>query len=427
MSNRNNVLDWFFEAELPQSSGAADIAAGQPPATQPGSPGDPMGANTPNIPPQGGPYPSQLPDISADPQFPDMPSEEEGSADFEQWKMQYIKESTKGDPNTLYEMIMKIRDKELNPSERKFVEDNLQICFLRQHQDILQPSQDIRKLLKKELDRSNPGISLVNHLVETLDKYPLVNRIYVKFNSLLGGKQDDHRKFIASLIGGVQVGSGASQEDVVFEETDYSIRISTRFNSKWGEVNIGPWTLKEDDAERYLKPAELQRLEGGSPEERDVLRRRVIMESIAETYKSRAFIINVVNPEGTIQHLGLDLGNCIRSAYIDGKLVARTSTSDIQEAFIDEEGSIIPVPSLSIYYVKDVDGPEGENGQEEIEFLKHRDGNLFLTAQSDLIKEITASLQGVAFKEIPWNGNPTDLTITSRCVPSLPEKILRQC
>lgn len=428
MTNRNNRDDWYFEAELPQQAGAVDMAGGQPPMTQPGAAGDPMGTNNP-MPPQGGPDPSKQPDITNDPQFPEMPEQDSGDKDFEKWKMSYIKASIKGDPEILMDMLMQVRDKELDPSERKFVEDNIQICSLRRHQDILLPSQEIRKLLKKELDRSAPATSLVNHLVGVLDKYPLLNQVYVKLNGLGGGKQDYHRKFISALIGGVQVGSGASQEDVVFEETDYSIRISTRFNAKWGDVNLGKWMLKEDDAQRYLKPAEIQRLEGGSPEEKDVLRRRVVMESISETFKSRAFVINVVGTDGTIQHLGLDLGNCLSTAYINGKLVVRTHSNDAQEAFIDEEGSIVTIPNLSIYYVKQSDGinDEGSTDTEEIEFIKHREGNLYLTAQADLIKEVVSILQGLFFKETPWNGNPTDLVTVSRCVPMASELLFRQC
>ena len=101
------------------------------------------------------------------------------------------------------------------------------------------------------------------------------------------------------MIGGVQLASGHKNADIVFEETDYSIRLSTRFNARFGDVNLGSWMLKEDDPDRYLKSAELARLEGGSPEEKDVLRRRVIIESIAEMFKERGFVINVVGSDGT--------------------------------------------------------------------------------------------------------------------------------
>jgi hypothetical protein len=417
---------------IPPEMGVGSIS-GSVPQGQPDGPNNPMGAADPNIPQQGAP-PQQQPqeqppeDISQDPQYPEMPEEDEDK-DFEQWKMDYFKQSIKGNPKELEEILLQVRDKDLDANPSKFVEDNLQICFLRQHQDILLPSQEIRRLIKDQLDRNAPATSLVNYITETLSKYPLLNQVYIKFNGTGGGKQDLHRKFIGGLLGAVQVGSGAANEDIIFEETDYSIRISTRFNAKWGDVNLGKWSLREDDAERYLKPAEVQRLEGGSPEEKDVLRRRVIMESIAELYKDRAFIINVVGNDGNIQHLGLDLGNCLKTAYLDGKLVCRTKDNDNLDAFISEDGTITSIPHLTISYIKNADNvnDKGDIGTEELEFLDHRNGSLYLVATMDLVKESATVLNGMSFKETPWTGNPTDLKRIARCVFSVPEQLLRQC
>lgn len=367
--------------------------------------------------------------ISDDPQNPDMPDQEEGNDGFTIWKIKYVKESIKGDPNVLIQKILLVRDNELEPVQRKFVEDNLDINFLRQNSNILTTSNEIRKLIKKDFDRTNPATTLVRHITESLEKQPLLNEVYIKLLGLSGAKMDQHRKFVASLLGAVQVGSGAQNEDLIFEEQDYSIRISTRFNARWGDVNIGRWYLREDDPERYLKHAELDRLEGGSPEEKDVLRRRIVIESISECYRERAFIINVVGNDGAVSHLGWDLGNSLKSAFLDGKLVVRTADNDNKESFIDEEGSIISVPNLSIYYVKEGQqiGMKGKAEIEEIEFITYRDGMLYLSAQLDLIKEASQTLQGITYKETLWQGNPSDILKIMRCVPSSPEILLRLC
>jgi len=367
-------------------------------------------------------------DISGDPQHPDMPQGQE-SDDFEVWKIKFVKESIKGDPNTLIQKILSVRERELGAIQHKFVEDNLDVNFLRQNSNIFTASKEIRTLIKKDFDRTNPATTLVRHMTDTLEKQPLLNEVYIKCLGLGGSKGDQHRKFVASLLGAVQVGSGGQNEDLIFEEQDYSIRISTRFNARWGDVNIGRWYLREDDPVRYLKPAELDRLEGGSPEEKDVLRRRIVIESIAEAYRERAFIINVVGSDGTINHLAWDLGNSLKSAYLDGKLVVRTMDNDNREAFIDEEGSIITVPNMSIYYVKEAQqiGDKGKPEIEEIEFISYRDGMLYLSAQLDLIKEASTTLQGIMYRDTLWQGNPTDVKKIMRCVPSSPEILLRQC
>ncbi len=425
--NKINEEAWLVEFDIPPMGGQPDMPAGGPPKSQPGGPGDPMGTNmgNPNQMSVDQPQPNNL---ENDPPYPDMPQEKEED-DFEIWKVKYFKESIKGDPNKLIDMILKIRDRELEESQSKFVEDNLDVNFLRQNATVFNASKEIRNLIKKDFDRTNPGESVLTHITSVLDKYPQMNEVYIKCSGLSGGKGSYHRAFIAALIGAVQVGSGASNEDLIFEEVDYSIRISTRFHSKWGNVNIGSWSLKEDDPERYLKEAEVERLDGGSPEEKDVLRRRVMMESIAEQFLKRAFIINVVGADGTVQHLSLDLGNCLKSAFLDGKLVVRTKDDDNRSAFIDEEGTVIPIPKTSIYYIKEAGEVDSKGNPEieEIEFMQVKEGMLFLTAQLDLIKEASISLQGMVYKETPWTGNPSDINRVRRCIPSGPEILLRSC
>lgn len=428
MTNRINENEWLVEFDIPAAGGQPDMGAGGPPMTQPGGPGDPMGQQE---------DPNQMTvdqqpvedEVADDPQYPEMPEENEDD-DFEVWKIKFVKESIKGEPNKLIDMLLQVRDRELDAYPRKFVEDNMDINQLRQNSNLMQASTEIRKLIKKDFDRTNPATSVVNHVTSVLDQSPMLNEIYIKCTGLGGGTaRDQHRKFFAALIGAVQLGSGQSNEDMVFEESDYSIRISTRFASKWGDVNIGNWFLKEDDPERFLKEAELERLDGGSPEERDVLRRRIVVESISTQFMERAFIINVVGPDGTIYHLGWDLGNSLKSAFLDGKLVVRTRDNDNKESFIDEDGSIISVPNMDIYYVKESQSLSSadQTELEELEFMSHRDGSLYLTANLDLIKEAAVSLQGMIFRETLFQGNPSDFLRVSRCVPSSAEILLRQC
>lgn len=431
MTNRINELEWLNLHEDNIPSGQPDGGFG-PPMSQPGNPGDPMGQDLNSPSPEANQMTMDMQpgeeDISNDPQFPDMP-EQSNEDDFEVWKIKYVKESIKGDPQAMIQSLLSVRNRQLEPSQRKFVEDNIDINFLRQNSNIFQCSKDIRSLMKKDFDRTNPSTSVIRHITDALERSTMLNDVYIKLSGLGGAKGDLHRKFIGSLTGAVQVGSGGSNEDLVFEETDYSIRMSTRFNSRWGDVNIGRWYLREDDPERYLKEAELRRLEGGSPEEKDVLRRRIVLESIADQFKERAFVINVVNQDGTVCHLGWDLGNCLRAAFLDGKLVVRTDNNDNKEAFIDEEGSIISIPHMEINYIKEsgeID-EKGKAGIEEVQFINYKDGCLYLTATLDLIKESSVSLQGMLYKETLWQGNPSDLLRVQRCVPSSSEILLRQC
>ena len=253
--------------------------------------------------------------------------------------------------------------------------------------------------------------------------------MFVKLTGYGGQKGDLHRKFISALCGAIQVGSGANNEDIIFNEQDYSIMISTRFNSRWGDVVLGDWSLKEDDAKRYLSEPEQHRLQSGSPEEKDVLRRRIVVESIAKQFETRAFVINVVQDDGTIGFLGWDLSNALKAAYSNGKLVIKTKKSDHSEAMIDTDGNIVPLVDMTLYYVKETGRQNlaGEPEKEEVEFMERRNGTLFLSATYKTIKEATSAFQGTVFKEIPWNGNVSDLAILRRCVYSTYDMLMKQC
>ena len=439
------MKDYAIEEWLVEADGM--MPGGQPPMAGPGMPemGAPPGS-APMAPPGGdpnvtNPAPDEMggeseekdpnegqPDISDDPQAPDMP-EEIDDQDFERWKDSFFKESVKGDVNKLIDMISQVRDLDLEPYPRKFVEDNLQVLFLRQYANIEKAAKEIRKLIKEELDQNSPAVSVVNHISNILQTMPELNNIFIKLKGLLGMKGDLHRKFIAALMGGVQVGSGANNEDVIYNDKDFSIRISTRFNDKWGRTELGKWSLREDDPERYLTEPEQRRLEEGSPEEKEVLRKRIVMESMAETFRKRAFIINVTNKDGTIYTLGWDLSTSLRAAYTDGKLVVSTQQSENSEAMIDDEGSIIPFVDLKVKFVKETGeiDEDGKPDKEEHDFLERIDGILYLTAQQNILQEAATSFQGIVWKETPYTGNPSDLRKLQRCVPNAPEILTRSC
>lgn len=434
-----SLEEWLNEADDPLTNPSGNppmVGAGVPPAQEaPIAPqGDPNVANTPPVdvaktdPTQQQGQEEETPDVSQDPQAPDMPDNDKDVA-FEEWQDTFFRESTKLDVQKLIDLIQQIRDRELESYPRKFVEDNLQILFLRQNANIEKASKEIRKSIKNDLDQTSPASTLVKIMNSTLQSMPEMNNIFIKIKGLLGAKGDMHRKYIASLLGSIQVGSGANTEDLIYNEKDYSIRISTRFNDKFGRVEIGKWCLKEEDPETYLTEPELKRLEEGSPEERDVLRRRIVMESISTTFKKRAFLIHVVGKDGTIYSLGWDLGTSLRNAYTEGKLLVKTILSQNSEAIIDDDGKILPAVDLKIVYLKET-GSLDKDGKpiiEENDFMERIDGILYLTASQQILKEASSSFNGLLWQEIPYNGNPSDLRVLMRCVPNASEMLLRMC
>jgi hypothetical protein len=439
--NLEDFLDQYKPAKkLAEQGYGTGTGPGDPSVgSSAGDPMSPLGPNSPAQSPGGDPNIANMPpdqmggppgeeDFSSDPQYPDMP-EEKKHLDFEMWKKQFMEASIKGDVQEMKSMILDVRDRNLDDYQRKFVEDNLNIIFLREQSNIEKTSKEIKKLIKDDLDHNNPGTSVANHIVEVLQTQPILNNVYIKLTGLYSMKTDQHRKFIASLTGSVQVGGGGGTEDLIYNEKDFSIRLSTRFNSRFGDIYIGNWNLRTDDPQRYLKAPELQRLEEGSPEEKDALRKRIVTDSICETFKTRAFIINVTGHDGTVYTVGWDIATSLKAGYTDGKLVVRMKQDEGSEAMIDQDGDIVSLADIKIMYMKD-SGELDEDGKpyrKEHEFMANRHGQLFLTATMQIIKEASSSFPGLVVRETPYTGNPSDLRVLQRCVPNSPEILMRQC
>jgi hypothetical protein len=301
--------------------------------------------------------------------------------------------------------------------------------LIRQNSNIEKASKEIRRNIKGQLDKNNPATSLANHISAVLDGDPNLKNTFIKINGYSGLKGDLHRKYIAALLCATQVGTGANTEDMVYNERDYSILISSRIASRWGDVFLGTWSLKEEDPEKFLSEPELNRLNDGSPEERDALRKRLIIESIAELFETRAFLINVIGDDGTLYTLGWDIGNSIRAAYTAGKIRVKTKKSENSEALISDDGEIVPMMDISIVFAKETGGQDEDGIPEvkEMDFIQRKDGQLFLKASLQTAKEASAAMQGMSFRESAFTGHPMDLTNLSRCHYSAADLIMRTC
>ena len=434
------ISDWLLKEEDVLAP-ALDPAAGGPPADSgpPGMPGAGAAGPPADVPEEPNPLTQPAPSAGNtppaaptqamdDPDTPDMPDEKQ-DLNFEEWKAKFFKESIKGDVNAMIDMVQNVRNDQLDAYPRKFVEDNLQVLFLRQNANIDKASQEIRKSIREQIDKNNPAVSISQHMVATLQTMPELSQVFIKMMGLYSNKADMHRKFLSALLGALQVGSGGQSEDLILNQREYSIKISTRLNSRFGLIDIGRWTLKKDDQEQYLSEPEQERLQDGSPDEREVLRKRVILESVSEYFRKRAFMINVVNNDGTVFFLGLDLSNSLKEAYTSGKLVVKIDECENSEAMYDTDGELVSLVDIKVMYTKETGKVDasGKPETQELEFITRKDGILFFTASLETIKDAATSFQGLVVKELPFTGNPSDLQNLMRCVPSATEIILRQC
>jgi hypothetical protein len=432
MTNYNNLEYWLLEAEGGPQDNPPDGMGN--PAGAPGF-GNASGVNPSVANPQpqgqdqgqGQDKPPEEDDPSQDPQAPDTDVSDD-SEDFEAWRANYFELAIKGDTNEMIDALGQVRDRQLDAQQRRFVEDNMQVVLLRQDANFDKAAKEIRKQISQELDRNNPSVSLMQHIMATLETYPIIQNILIKLAGQGGLKAELHRRMIAALIGAVQMGGGPGSDkpDLIYPAQDYTIDLSTRFQTTWGDMPIGKWTLQEDDPERYLSDPELERLQEGSPEEKRVHRRRVCLESVANKFGKRAFLTHIVDPQdGTVHAFGLDIAECLRSGYKEGKLVVRKRKSKMRDAMIDDNGAIIPLFSYAVYYKNETD--DAESPSKEVTFMEQRDGTLYLTATQETLQEVGGGMPGIFYNSVPYQGNPSDLPTLIRCAPSTVEMLMRRC
>ena len=427
-TNLINLQGWLTEAEMPQDNpfmgpGPQANREGEGPGQAIGNAEEPQG--DPSVTNQGDD------DLTQDPQVPDMPEGiSDDGADFEDWRQEFFDLAIKADTNDMIDAIGQVRDRQLDAAQRRFVEDNLEVVLFRQDANLDKASKEIRKLISQELDRNYPSVSVMQHINNTLESYPLLRNVYIKMAGMGSRKASYHRQFIASLLGAVVVGGGGGKEDMIFPARDYSINISSRFYTKFGDISLGKWTMQEDDPEKFLSDSELERLEEGSPEEKRVLRRRIVLESIATKYNNRAFLINIVEPDnGALHSFAWDVAEGLRAGYKEGKLVVRKRKTEFRDAQIDDNGAIIPLFDLSVLYRQEGSSTDdmGNPKTDEVPFMERRDGTLYLTASQETLQELAGGMPGMFYNSQAWEGNPSDIVDLMRCRPSIVEALMRRC
>ena len=416
-----NTLDWY---EQKVQTEAEQPTAAQAPTSDPNAQ-QPIAAGGPPQPPQQQPQDN----VEDDPVTPDE-DEDSPEKDFEQWRHDFLELSIKGDVGEMLDSIGQVRDREgLEASQRKFIEDNVQILLYRGDANVTKATKTIRNLIKDDLDRTNPATTVMQHITATLEQDQVLTQVLFKLAGLGGMKGDLHRKWLCALLGAAQIGGGGSREDLLYSDKDYTINFSTRFATQFGEVTLGKWSLKSDDAQRYLTEPEVDRLSEGSPEEKQTLRRRIIVESISDKFEKRAFLVHVVLPDFSICSLGWDLGDSLLAAYKEGKIVVRGKQNDDKDAMISDTGEIITLVDIDVLFVKETgeSDPNGKPEMVEVPFIERRDSVLYLCADMETLQNASSSLSGMFFRGTPYGGNQAEALSISQCIPSVAETLGKRC
>lgn len=336
--------------------------------------------------------------------------------DFDDFREEYIDLSVNAKPDDLLDKLDDLQGIiDLGPKEKKFVSDNLHILLLMKEQEIYEAS--------RKLHHIEDPLDLIGQLSDVLNRAETLRDVILKLPSFFGMKPDLYRKFFAALIGGVQIGGGGTVEDVVLSPTKgQRLLFSTRFYTLFGSIHLVPWSLGSEDADLYLRDAERERMEKGSPEEKKILLKRVFLQSISQTLEGRVFVICVVNrATGKRTDIAIRLDQFLTDGYERGILQV-----DIEEdpdvLVILPTGEETQVGKLVVRFVN----PDEPNS-EAIRFLELKQSMIHLVADEGVIEDAINSIGAGYFSRNEYEGTPEELETTQKCVPTLQEMLLKRC
>ncbi len=402
----------------------------------------------------------------------------ESSIDFETEKIDYMNLAINQKHDEMMDKLLEMRDiNNLSPGQYKFIEDNISILSLsrdvdfadaqkkiykkikskfeeliqsseqEQEQDVNQfsnynPGWNLKRIklneekISEEISKNISGIEIYSILSEEIERYPSIVNTMLKFPSFYAMKSDLYRKTIAALINGIQIGSGGTLEDIFIPilKEGIGIKICTRCYTEFSNIQIGKWILQFNDPENYLSDSELEKLHTtGSPEEKEVLRKRVVIESISETFKDKIYMILISDPkDGSRHEIGFNFSDLIidgwKNGYISVDFKANVGKG---EAGVKVDGEMIDLQDISIAYVKEDPSNLDEEGlpsKKNIELIKLINGYLYVVIlEDDFSSFVNVSQSGIFYSKKYFDTGPEELKKIQRCIPDIKEIILKQC
>jgi hypothetical protein len=222
------------------------------------------------------------------------------------------------DHKVLEEALLAMRDGAEGSAHRTFVEMNLSAISLLEETVVVDAQKKIRR--GKNADSSPHDV--FESMEEELSGVKELSEAVQRISALGASRGSAWRQLVAALCGGaivpgptggevhVPVGGKKQKAVVVMRPQAYL---------GWGAVDLGGVTMTSESPDEYLGGEERVKLSNGSPEERRVLRGRMVIEAIADQLGGGTFTILVVSQAGSWTTAYFD-GDLFREAYESGTI-----------------------------------------------------------------------------------------------------------
>jgi hypothetical protein len=481
------ILEAPVTEPLPPAEPELEPATTEPPESAEQTPGTqtPMpGAG----PVESEPEPEEIPEETPE-------SEIEPAINFDEEKIDYMDLAVQSKYGEMTDKLLEMRDiPGLTPGQYKFIEDNIQVLSLARDVDFAEARKKIYKQIKdsigqlaepaeeqpaeeeptespvpeqepesipapespeqvppkegidnsdlKTISEGNEelgeisGVEIYSIISEEIERYEEIKNSMIKLPSFYSMKADLYRKMICAVSNGVQIGSGGTLEDIFIPlaEGGVGVKLCTRCYTDFGNIEIGEWSVKFNDPEKYLAEEELEKLNvSGSPEEKEILRKRVVIESVADKFTDKVYIILIVSPEdGSRTEIGFNFSKLLKQGWQNGIIsVEFKANIGKGQAAIDVDGQLIDLQDIIIDYIHenpDELDEEGRPVKEKIEFIRQKSGSLYVTiTREEFDLFINESVEGLFHQTKHPEFDKGQLTVIQRCVPDIKEILLKQC
>lgn len=308
--------------------------------------------------------------------------------------------------------------KKMTPSQRNFIEINRSTASLLEETIFLNIQKSIVKSIRED--------TLWETMYDFFDSIPEMNAAIQRLPMLGPDKNNLYRQIGAALTRGVVV-PGVQGGEVLFFDKEKEIKRSIfQAYSDWGYMKLGKINIKRDSLKEYLTGDEIQKIEKGSPEEKRVLRNRLVIEAIASQLGGITYSILVIDPDsGNWDALTFD-SEWFRSAYEAGQITVIESFEDPDgNLYIDDDYDLVSVNNWGIALLSNEDRAENQTGERVVvkNPIAVLDGTDFIfTISKENAKKLEMDVREFLWKQ----GDVESLREIQKKIPNAKEKIMKR-
>lgn len=414
---------YFLQALLEQTPDEppADVATGAQPPADPAADALPPAVD-PGAPPADTLLPEPGPDspIAPTPEDPSIAEVDPLTGAINEY-LDVLRKSS-DDRDVLEKTLNEMSARADTPAFRTFIAANLSAITLLDESVVVEAQKKIRRGKAADKTAEELVAAMEQELTERKELAEAVQRI----SALGSNRGNSWRQLVAALCGGAVVPGpigGEVQVPIGSKKRGEILILRPQAYLGWGAVDLGKVGLTSESPTEYLGGEEQTKLGSGAPEERRVLRNRMVIEAIADQLGGGVYALLVVEQSGSWHTAYFD-SEMFREAYEQGTItVIEPYPQPGGVLAFDADGNIVNTAAWGLSLIDKnsgvVDPATGEKKFDAVQVAESKGERLVYTGDGEQLAELGSSVY-----DHSWTGEPKDLESIRRSVPSARETIM---